>query len=166
MTTLRRILQLTILALIFAVVAGGTMFLIEWWSGGRVQRWMNAPFTGGVGDESLAVELALLPIVLAVLACWGTVRLFRLRSVDNEVEDTFRPVLMIVSGYGRFVLAVVAAYYLVLGHGWAAASHFAIAVFMFIIFYRKHRNRERAATEQLLDDSDSEDDEAPQSSDR
>lgn len=149
MSTLRRISQLTILAIVFTVVSGVGFFLIELWSGGRLERWRSAPFTGSVGDESLAIELATLPVVLAVLACWGVVRLFRLRAVHNEVDDTFRPILTVVSGYGRFVLIVVAGAYLLMGHGQAAAAHFAIAVVMFVLFYRHHRAREQAIHDRL-----------------
>ena len=149
MTTFWRILQLTTLAIVFLVVSGASFFLIELWSGGRLERWHSAPFTGSVGDESLAIELATLSVVLAVLACWGVVRLFRLCAVHNEVDDTFRPILTVISGYGRFVLIVVAAAYLVMGHGWAAAAHFAIAVLLFALFYRHHRAREQAMHDRL-----------------
>ena len=82
MSTLRRITQLTILAIVFMVVGGSAYSLIEWLSGGRLERWRGAQFTGRTGDESLAIELAALPVVLAVLACWGVVMLFRLRAVQ------------------------------------------------------------------------------------
>ena len=161
MSTLRRIFQLTILAIVFMVVSGVTFFLIELWSGGRLERWRSAPFTGSVGDESLAIELATLPVVLAVLACWGVVRLFRLRAVHNEVDDTFRPILTVVSGYGRFLLIVMAAAYLFMGHGWAAALHLAVAVVMFALFYRHHRARERAIHERLQLEQEEEGDNSP-----
>jgi hypothetical protein len=159
--TLRRILQLTILAIVFMVVGGVAFFFIELWSGGRLERWRSAPFTGSVGDESLAIELATLPVVLAVLACWGVVRLFRLRAVHNEVDDTFRPILTVISGYGRFVLIVVAAAYLLMGYGWAAAAHFAIAVVMFALFYRHHRVREQAIHDRLQLEQEEEGDDNP-----
>jgi hypothetical protein len=49
-----RILQLTVSAIVFMLVSGLSLFLIESWSGGRLQRWHSAPFTGSVGDECLA----------------------------------------------------------------------------------------------------------------
>lgn len=137
------------LAIVFFVVGGLAEFLIRMWDGGRLKRWSTAPFTGSVGDESIAIELAVLPVVLAVLACWGVVRLFRLRSVRNEVDDTFRPVLTVIAGYGRFVLIVVAAVYLLMGHGWAAAAHLGIAIVLFALFYRHHRAREQAIFDRL-----------------
>ena len=160
MSTLRRILQLTVLAIVFMAVSGMAVFLIEWWSGGRLERWRSAPLSGSVGDESIAIELATIPVVLAVLACWGVVRLFRLRALHNEVDDTFRPILTVVSGYGRFVLIVVAAIYLVLGHGWAAVTHLIIAVVMFAVFYRSHRARERAIHERFELEREEDDDES------
>ena len=160
MTTFWRILQLTTLAIVFLVVSGASFFLIELWSGGRLERWHSAPFTGSVGDESLAIELATLSVVFAVLACWGVVRLFRLCAVHNEVDDTFRPILTVVSGYGRYVLIVVAAIYLVLGHGWAAVTHLIIAVAMFAAFYRSHRAQERAIHERLELEREEDDDES------
>jgi hypothetical protein len=150
MSTLRRISQLTILAIVFMVVSGASYFLIEMCSGGRLERWRGAEFTGSLGEESLAIELATLPVVLAVLASWGVVRLFRLRSVHNEIDDTFRPVLTIVAGYGRFVLIVAAGIYLLLGHGWAAAAHLVVAIAMFALFHCHHRARERAIQERFL----------------
>jgi hypothetical protein len=161
MSTLRRISQLTILAIVFMVVSGASYFLIELCSGGRLERWRGAEFTGSIGDESLAIELATLPVVLAVFACWGVVRLFRLRSVHNEIDDTFRPVLTVVAGYGRFVLIVVAGIYLLLGHGWAAAAHLVVAVVMFALFYRHHRARERAIQERLLLEREEQGDDSP-----
>ena len=71
----RRIAQLTILAMVFMVVSGVAVYLIELWSGGRLERWRSAPFTGTVGDEFLAIQLAALPVVLAILACWAVVRI-------------------------------------------------------------------------------------------
>jgi hypothetical protein len=159
MSTFWRILQLTTLAIVFLVVSGTTVFLIGLWDGGLVERWRRAPFTGSIGDESIAIELATLPVVLAVLACWGVVRLFRLRSVHNEVDDTFRPVLTVVTGYGRFVLIIVAGIYLWLGHGWAAVAHLVIAIVMFALFYRQHRARERAIEQQMLPEREGDDDE-------
>jgi hypothetical protein len=149
MSKLWRILQLTTLAIVFFVVSGVTVFLIRLWDGGLLERWRHAPFTGSVADESLAIELATLPVVFAVLVCWGVVRLFRLRSVRNEVDDTFRPVLTVIAGYGRFVLIVLAAAYLLMGHGWAAAAHLVIAVALWTLFYLHHRAREQAIYDQL-----------------
>jgi len=149
MRTFWRILQLTILAIVFFVVSGATGFLIRLWDGGLLERWSSAPFTGSIGDESLAIELATLPVVLAVLTCWGVVQLFRLRSVRNEVDATFRPVLTVIAGYGRFVLVVVAAAYLLMGRNWAAAVHLVIAVVLWTLFYRHHRVREQAIYDQL-----------------
>ncbi len=137
-------------------VSGLSFFLIETWSGGRLHQWRSAPFTGSVGDECLAIELAALPVVLGVLACWGVVRLLRMRSVHNEIDDTFRPILTVLAGYGRFVLILVSGIYLVLGHGWAAIAHFAIAVVAFAVFYRSHLARERAIEERLLREEEEE----------
>jgi hypothetical protein len=145
-----RILQLTMSAKVFMVVSGLSFLLVEMWSGGRLQRWRSAPFTGSAGDECRAIELAMLPLVLGVLACWGIVGLFRMRSVHNEIDDTFRPILMVAAGYGRFVLVVVSGIYLVLGHGWAAFTHFAIGVVAFAVDYSGHRARGRAIEERLL----------------
>ncbi len=145
-----RILQLTISAIVFMVVSGVAFFLIETWSGGRLQQWRSDPLTGSLGDECLAIELAAWPVILGVLACWGMVRLFRMRSVHNEIGDTFRPILMVIAGYGRFVLIIVSGIYLVLGFGWAAFIHLVIAVVAFVLFYRTHRARERAIEERML----------------
>ena len=153
-----RILQLTISAIVFMAVSGLSLFLIETWSGGRLQQWCSAPFTGSVGDECLAIELGALPIVLGVLACWGVVRPFRMRSVHNEIDNTFRPILTVLAGYGRFVLVVVSGIYLVLGHGWAGITHFAIAVVAFGVFYSSHRTRERAIQKRLLREQEEEED--------
>src|SRR5690348_1632032 len=98
-----RILQLTILAIVGWTVATVTFLLIRLWDGGIVDRFQKAPFfTGNLTEESIAVELACLPVVLAVLACWGIVRLFRMRSVHNEIDDSFKPILMFYAGYARF----------------------------------------------------------------
>jgi hypothetical protein len=154
-----RILQLTILAIVFLVVSGLSFFLIEIWSGGRLQQWRSAPFTGTVGDECLAIELATLPVILGVLACSAIVRLFRLRSVHNEISDTLRPILTVATGYGRFLLIIVSGIYLVLGHGWVAFTHLAVAVVAFAVFYGRHRARERAVEEGMLRDREEEEDE-------
>ena len=143
----------------FLVVSGAGMLLIRLWDGGLLERWRRAPFSGSISEEFLAIELATLPVVLAVLACWGVVRLFRLRSVHNEVDDTFRPVLMVVAGYGRFVLVVVSVLYLLLGHGWAAAVHLVVAAVMFALFYHHHRAQERAIEERMMLEREEEDDE-------
>jgi hypothetical protein len=155
-----RILQLTISAIVFLVVSGLSFFLIETWSGRRLLQWRSAPFTGSVGDECLAIELATLPVILGVLASWGTVTLFRMRSVHSEIDDTFRPILTVVTGYGRFLLIVVSGIYLVLGHGRAAFVHFAIAVLAFAVFYSSHRARERAIEERMRHDREEEEDES------
>jgi hypothetical protein len=159
MNTFWRIAQLTVLAIVFFVVGCVTMLLIHLWDGGLLERWSHAPFTGSVGDESLAVELATLPVVLAVLTCWGVVRLFRLRAVHNEIGDTFRPVLTVVAGYGRFLLVVVGAAYFLMGHGWAAAAHLAISLVLFVLFYRQHRPRGQAIHAQLRLEQEEGDDE-------
>jgi hypothetical protein len=156
-----RILQLTISAIAFMVVSGLSFLVIETWTGGRLQEWRSAPFTGSVGDECLATELAMLPLVLGILTCWGIVRLFRMRSVHNEIDDTFRPVLAVAAGYGRFALIVVSGTYLVLGHGWAAFTHFGIAVVAFAVFYRVHRARERAVEGRLLAGREEDENENP-----
>ena len=139
MTRFWRILQLTSLALVFLVTSGVGYFLIEWCSDGRVRRWRNAPFSGSVADESIAIELAALPIVLGVLSCWGLIRLFRFRSVQNEINDTLKPVLEVVAGYGRFVLVGVALVHLLIGHGWAAAAHLVAAAVLFVVFFYQNR---------------------------
>jgi hypothetical protein len=155
-----RILQLTVSAIVFLVVSGSAFVLIEFWSGGRLKQWDSAPFTGSIGDEFLAIELATLPVILGIVACWGVVRLFRMRSVHNEIADTFKPILTVVSGYGRFVLIVVSGVYLVLGSGWAAFAHFVFAVLAFAAFYRVHRTNERATDDRALRDREEEVDES------
>ncbi len=158
MRTFWRILQLATLAVVFIIISATTLFLIRQWDGGLLERWRGAPFTGSVGDESLAIELATLPVLVGVFVCWGVVRLFRLRAVHNEIDDTFKSVLTVIAGYGRFLLIVVAGLYLLLGHGWAAVAHLVVAVVMFAIFYRHHRARERAIEEQMMLEQEGEDD--------
>ena len=155
-----RILQLTISAIVFMVVSGVSFFFIEMWSGGRLQRWHSAPFTGNVGDACIAIELACLPLLLGGLTCWGVVRLFRMRSIHNEIDDTFVPVLTVVAGYGRFLLIIISAIYLILGQGWAAALHLAVAVIAFTLFYRTHRARERPLEPSLESDQEEGEDES------
>jgi hypothetical protein len=144
MNTFWRILQLTVLAFIALMVSISTLFLIRLWDGGLLERWQTSRFTGNLSDDSIAIELASLPAVLAVFACWGIVRLFRLRSVHNEIEATFRPILIIVTGYARFALIIISIIYLLLGHGRAAAIHLAVSVVLFALFYRRQRAKERA----------------------
>jgi hypothetical protein len=157
-----RIFQLTTLAIVGFVVSGATYFLIQLWDGGILHRWQKAPFTGNLTDESIAIELAILPVIFAVLACWGIVRIFRLRLVSNEIEDTFKPVLMFYVGYARFLLIVVAGLYLLMGHGLAAAAHLVVAIVMFALFYRQHATHVRSTRTQIdlqrnsADDDDSE----------
>jgi hypothetical protein len=157
MNTFWRILQLVVLTIVFFLVSGTTLYLIKQWDGGLLDRWRRAPFTGSIGEESLAIELAALPFVLGLLSCWGVVRLFRLRSVHNEVEDTLKPMLMVAAGYGRFVLIVVAGLYLVLGHGWAAVAHLTAALLAFSFFYLTHRAKEQATKKRLFDEREDED---------
>ncbi|MEY4198770.1 MAG: hypothetical protein RLZZ265_510 [Verrucomicrobiota bacterium] len=156
MNTFWRILQLVVLTIVFFLVSGTTMYFIKQWDGGLLDRWRRAPFTGSIGEESIAIELAAMPFVFGVLSCWCVVWLFRLRSVHNEVEDTFKPMLMVAAGYGRFVLIVVAGLYLVLGHGWAAAAHMAGAILAFSFFYLTHQAKEQAMKRHHLNEQEEE----------
>ena len=88
------------------------------------------------------------------LCCFGS-------EQSNEIDDTFRPILTVVADYGRFVLIVIAAAYLFMGHGWAAAVHLAVAVVMFALFCRHHRAREQAIHERLQLEQEEEGDDNP-----
>jgi hypothetical protein len=157
MNSLRRILQLTVLAIVGLLVLTGSVSLIDLLTGGRLVRLRAEPFSGNVGEQCLLFELATIPPLLAALACWGVVRLFRLRSVHNEVDDTFKPILTVVTGYGRFALIIIAAVYLMLGQGWAAAAHLFIAILLFAEFYLRHRARERSLQSEMLPEEEEED---------
>ena len=151
-----RIIQLTASAIVFMVVSGTAYLLIETWSGGRIEQFRESHFTHNVGDDCLGIELATLPVVLGLLACWGAVRLFRMKSIHNEIDDTFKPMITVLIGYARFLLIVVSGIYLIMGHSTAALVHLGIAVLAFTYFYRSHRAREPWGDGPVIDEDEEE----------
>lgn len=80
-----------------------------------------------------------------------------MRSVHNEIDDSFKPILGFYTGYARFLLIVIAGFYLLMGHGLAAAAHLVVAIVMFVLFYRRHAKQESVHRHDLLPDEESED---------
>lgn len=142
-----RILQLTVLFVLGLAVFCAVTTLIDTISGGILSKWGNSPLKGNVGDDLLAIELVSLSVAVAVLACWSTVRLLGWKSVRNEIGETFKPMLLCIAGYSRFLLVVVSIVYMALGFAWTALAHFVVALALFIFFMVQQRAKERARDE-------------------
>jgi len=137
-------LQLTLLAVIFMIVSGVMVGVVEWVAPGTMARINSFGHTADWLGGLQALEIALLPIVVGLYTCWGVIKVFRLRYVVNEVEDTLGPMRTVLKGYMLFLAPVCGLLHMVMKNRRAGALHIIIWIIGFMTFIRKEETEEDA----------------------
>jgi hypothetical protein len=144
-----RILQLTLLAIIFMAISGIMVGVVESVTPGAMARAQAFGDTGDWVGDLQSLEIALLPIVVGLYVCWGSIKVLRLRRVVNEVEDSLRPMQAALKGYMLFLAPVCGLIHMVMRNWKAGALHIVIGIIGFATFIRKEKAKEEAQQEIL-----------------
>ena len=130
------------------MIASGIMVgVVEWVAPGTMGRIDAFGDTGDWIGDLQALETALLPIVIGLYVCWGSIKVFRLRHVVNEVEDSLRPMQVVLKGYMLFLAPVCGLIHMVMRNWKVGALHVVIGIIGFATFIRKEKTQEEAQQE-------------------
>jgi hypothetical protein len=107
---LRRIGAMT-LAVVVGIVVLGVSFAIETTVMGFDVSSCSRVGGKSVLEEITQIEMLTLPFSLAFLSGGYTIRLLRLRSIENELGDTVEPMLLFLRGYTGLILTVASLFH-------------------------------------------------------